>query len=294
MSPNRSEDEEVKGGDRPHLSSDAAPTQEEDLKQYEIEIPTPNRAQKAQMEVDLDNTLNSIVRNLADRDTQLTYQINNEEFPTSLVTYVCAVLTMTGWTKSNLRNIKYLRDESGFTWIWIKFRQYEEDDKFTKLKSATDYNYRFLHGTTPAGNYGIARNANKDHTNAILPQIGSLYNRKYTPMVGLFALAFELNNDDDHDWGEMKNTINSFKDHGKNQIGVAWTGTITGSKKGGKHGAWSAQHQLSNSKDNIVTVGGRVYCIRASKAVVDGIFINISTQPPNNYNPTRPFQIANS
>ena len=111
-------------------------------------------------------------------------------------------------------------------------------------------------------------------------------------MVGLFISAFELHNSEDHYWGEMKNT-NVFKHHCKKQIGVAWAGTITGTKQGGNHGAWSAQHSLANSKHNIVTAGGRVYCIRANKAVVDGLFINIATQPPNNYKPAKPFQIGN-
>ena len=118
--------------------------------------------------------------NLDKRDKELSYQIANEEFPTSLVTYACAVLTLNAWNKSDLHNIKFFRDEDDFLWIWIKFRKYEEDNKFTQLKNSTDHKFRFIHGTTPAGNYGISRNAHHNPTNAILPQMGSLYNKKGT------------------------------------------------------------------------------------------------------------------
>jgi len=201
-------------------------------------------------------------------------------------------MVMNGWTKSDIWKISFLRDEAEFIWIWIKDRKYKEDHQFTKLKSSNDYKYRFFHGTTPAGNFGISRNSHQDASQGILPQMGSLTNKTHTPLKGLFALGFELHEDADTDWGEMKTVINLFKDHGKNQLGVAWTGTVTGTKCGRKHGAWNAQNVLATTKHNIVTAGGRVYCIRANKAMVDGAFIKISTQPPNDYDPTKPFQLG--
>ena len=123
--------------------------------------------------------------------------------------------------------------------------------------------------------------------------MGSLYNRKSVPLLGFFALALETLDNSDQEWGDMKATLNAFKSHSKNQIGVGWTGTVQGGKKGGKNGVWNAQHHLHSTKDNIVTYGGRVYLIRATKAHIDGFFIKIAQPAPHNYNPTKPFQIAN-
>jgi len=100
-----------------------------------------------------------------------------------------------------------------------------------------------------------------------------------------------VSDDRDNNWGELKSVINSFKHHGKNQIGVGWTGLITGPKCGKKHGAWAAQKILSTSHHDIVTIGSKVFCLRCTRATVDGALIKIATQPPTGYNPTKPFQI---
>ena len=293
LSPNNSDDEDVRSADVANIQ-DNEPTEEEDAKQYQIEIPNPNtKFLKDKMLADLCSMLEGITKHLKGRDSELDHKITNEELPTPILTYACSVLVLTGWVKSDLHKIKYMRDEDGFIWLWIKFRVHDEDRAtFTKLKSASDSQLRFIHGTTEAGNFGIARNAHHDKTNPILPQQGSLMNRKYVPLSGLFALAWELSNDDDQNWGEMKKTLDVFKSHGKNQIGIGWTGTITGVKKGGKNASWSAQLHLHKSKDAVVTCGGRVYCIRANKAVVDGIFINTGYPAPTKYNTQQPFIIG--
>ena len=112
-------------------------------------------------------------------------------------------------------------------------------------------------------------------------------------MDGFFAFGFEMANHGDQDWGELSKTLNSFSGHNKNVLGIAWTGTITGGKKGGKSCAWSAQKHLKDSNDHMVTYGGRIYCVRAKKAFTDGFFIDISRSPPDGYNPQNPFRLAN-
>ena len=50
--------------------------------------------------------------------------------------------------------------------------------------------------------------------------------------------------------------------------------------------------KIHKSKDVMVNNGGRVYCIRANKAVVDGLFINTGAPTPNKYNPALPFMLG--
>ena len=292
LSPPSSADEQIRGEFDTDVR-DTIPTEEEDLKQYDIQYPNPSKGQIAEMMVELQIMLESITRHLEGRDTDIDYQINSEQFPTALVTYWASVMVMNGWAKQDLHQVKFLRDDDGFIWIWIKFRPYQEDGTFTKIKSSRDHKFRFCHGTTPAGNFGISHNILNSASQAILPQMGSLSYKSYVAQKGLFALAFEVSEDKDNDYGELKAVINAFKDHGKNQIGVGWTGLITGPKCGKKHGAWAAQKILAEDpKCDIVTVGGRVFCIRCSRATVDGAFIKIATQPPAGYNPSKPFQLG--
>jgi len=290
LSPPSSADEQVQSKFDADIRDDI-PTEEDDLKKYDVQYPNPTKEQLEEMMDELQSVLQGFRTHLYGRDTNLDYQIDTDQFPTALVTYWTSVMIMNGWTKKDIHQIKFLRDDEDFIWIWIKFRPYEEDGAFTKLKSTMDCKYRFCHGTTPAGNFGISHNTLNDSSQGILPQIGSLSYKSYIAQKGFFALAFEVSDDRDNNWGELKSVINSFKHHGKNQIGVGWTGLITGPKCGKKHGAWAAQKILSTSHHDIVTIGSKVFCLRCTRATVDGALIKIATQPPTGYNPTKPFQI---
>ena len=259
------------------------------MEQYQIEIPKFTHNELDDLDWELHEILDAIEQQIQGRNKTLDYMIANDEFPTANTTYACAMLVMNGWTKSDIHKVKFFFDSKGYLWLWIKLRT-----EGGRLPNSKDYTLRWIHGTTPAGAFGITRNAYKSLTNPILPQMGSLLSKKQQILPGFFALGFEPCGHADGDYQLMKHTIDVFGSHKKNQIGIGFTGTNTGEKKGGKQGAWQCQHELhENPSYSMATYGGRVYCFKCSHARMDGLFVNTATVPLGNYNPESPFKLNN-
>ena len=107
------------------------------------------------------------------------------------------------------------------------------------------------------------------------------------------SLQWVYNDEKDSDYAELKDIIETFREHPKNALGIGWTGTNMGKKKGGNNGAWNSQWQLEKTRDlDTITNGGRIYCLRASTSTVDGIFVNSARNPPLAYNPEHPLRFT--
>ena len=82
--------------------------------------------------------------------------------------------------------------------------------------------------------------------------------------------------------------------HGKNQIQIGLTGTIQGVRLPGTTKSWASQRALlDDDKLNMVNCGGRVNCIRATEATLDGVWIKCTASPPYKYDYKKPFNFAN-
>ena len=118
--------------------------------------------------------------------------------------------------------------------------------------------------------------------------------KKHVPNPGFFAAAYEIQYNSEAEYSELKATLEKFAGHNKNQINIGLTGTIQGQKYPGNNKSWASQMVLLDNKEvNIVNGGGRISCIRATEATLDGIWIKCTAAPPYKYDYKKPFNFAN-
>ena len=110
----------------------------------------------------------------------------------------------------------------------------------------------------------------------------------------LLAAAYEIQLDSESEHSELKATLAKFAGHNKNQINIGLTGTIQGTRLSGTTKSWASQNAIHDDDNlNMINNGGRINCIRASEANLDGIWIKSTASPPYKYNHQAPLSFAN-
>ena len=219
--------------------------------------------------------------------------IKLKHFPSPILYYAVAIMVINKYKLHHIWKCSYVWDEKQQLWINIKFRTtHNLDPQFLTTIGQTAL--RWIHGSTPGGYCGVIANGYENFKGAILPQMGSASAKRHVPNPGFFAAAYEIQYNSEAEYSELKATLEKFSGHKKNQINIGLTGTIQGQRHPGNTASWASQLVLLDNKElNMVNGGGRINCIRATEATLDGVWIKSTAAPPYKYDYKKPFNFAN-
>jgi len=219
-----------------------------------------------------------------------------------MVTYISAILTISGFLPRNIHKLIPQMDKNGHLWCILEFTTVPNPHR--TIAGGSTSSHFTVHASTAAGTIGILLNTHDWRGDPqpipltkpiIYPTTGYYDTNSQIPFRGHFSLFYEEGSDTSYNTQARISLINALTDFPKNAINVGVTSRVIGVRESHvRKNCGTAQQSLIYPKDPhtptiVASLGGYKACIRADHNIPSGVIFNVTAPTPPGWSSLRPF-----